>query len=150
MSLVKSAGYFLIHFLIAFLGAGVLVAFGWHLVRSLLSPVLPPDALRREEVLVLPFFPLQNISAFLLGVTLTRMRSEFAKATVARWIWIIPLIWLLFVIVVHQTPAGWSMFSLPFQLRIISVLPFMESVFYALGHRMGMRPSASAASPTSA
>jgi len=150
VSLVKSAGYFLIHFLIAFLGAAALVAFGWHFVHSLLSPVLPPDVLRREEGLVLPFFPLQSISAFLLGVTLARMRSEFAKAAVARWIWITPLIWLLFVTMVHQTPAGSSRFSLPFQLRIIAVLPFMETALYALGHRIGTQPSASAASPTSA
>jgi len=117
----------------------MLVAFSWHLLRSTASPVLPADFLRREEGLVLPFFPLQSIAAFFLGLKISRIRSDFGRTSAAHWIWIVPLAWVAVVILLHQRPAGVSRLSLPHHLRVISVLPFLTSACYAIGHAVGLR-----------
>ena len=137
MKVVKKAIYLVLHFLIAFIGVGVLVALGWYALRPFLVAVAPIDLFRREAPLVLPFFPLQSLSAFLLGLSVSRMRNGFAKSSAAHWIWVVPLFWLGLVTLMRHPQSVLESRSYEFRIRLIAVLPFLTSAFYSLGHALG-------------
>jgi hypothetical protein len=145
MSLGKAALYLALHFLIAFLAVGALVAFGWHALRPILLAIFPIEFFRREAPLILPLFPLQSVSAFTMGLSLGRRRSEFARATAANWIWVAPLLWLGVVMLIHHFHMPEDL-RLQFGIRLIAVLPFLTSASYSLGHALGTRGQRAAAS----
>jgi carbon starvation protein CstA len=88
---------------------------------------------KNDAGLVFPFFPFQCIVGVSVAMFLMS-RVTALRSYVACWIWILPGCWLTLLC----TTSGWNRLFLSSrpsdkQVQFVSTLPFLTSVFYALG-----------------
>jgi hypothetical protein len=147
LSLLKNVGIGLLHFVVATVAVSVGSAF----VFSFLKPVLHVFMLGRsansDAVLWCRFFPFQASVAFACSWHLARRGGGVGAARIVRLIWIVPSVWLLFLIAVwrDQSSLGesrwqhflWSRSAQALRIQIVSTLPLITTLAYALGNYCG-------------
>jgi hypothetical protein len=110
-------------------------------VKPLLLPILSAESLLHNYPLTAPFFPLQVTMAAVTGVAAIRTPNRFAQHRSAEWVWLLPAVWLVFMMLAY-TPAAenlwhhffWSHDYATRRLQIFSTLPALTSITYAATH----------------
>jgi hypothetical protein len=145
----RAATYFFGHLAISTLGVGMTAAILFYAFKPALSPFLSPFALKHNLPLMIPFFPIQSIVAFVVGFTIARKTGGFWSHGSARWVWIVPTLLLLFSLVSYQPNSVmmesrwrhffWSPLLESRRGQLDTTLLFLISIAYALGNLLALK-----------
>jgi hypothetical protein len=158
LSLLKSMGIGLLHFVVATVGVSVGSAFVFYSLKPLLYIFMSSRTANSDTVLWCRLFPFQALVAFACSWYLARRGGRVGAASMVRLLWIVPCLWLLLLIVVwnHQSLLDeswwqhffWSRSPEALRIQIVSTLPLITTLAYALGNYCGAsNPGKNLASP---
>jgi hypothetical protein len=149
LQFLRTVLFFLGHLAISTLAMGLTSAMLLYTFEPVLAPFLSPFALRHDLPLMLPFFPIQSIVAFVIGFMLARKKGEFWSHVTAQWVWIVPTLWLLFSLASYQSSSVmmesrwrhffWSPLLESRRAQRGTTLLFLMSITYALGNFLSRR-----------
>jgi hypothetical protein len=134
--------------IIATFGIPICVAISLYSWKGALSTVFPYANLRSHSELILPFFPLQSLAGFAMGMLIAVKGGTFGRNRVARLTWIPTVLWLALLMTAWRpsvlTEDRWTLFFLSrsrtgIRMQLLTTLPFLTSVAYSLGNCIGMR-----------
>ena len=147
LSAVKISGVGLLHFVLATVVVSVVSALVFDSLRPLLYVFISSRAPSTDTVLWCRFFPFQALVAFACSWYLARRGGRVGAARIVRLLWIIPCVWLLFLIVAWHPQSSlsgnlwqhffWSRSREALRIQIVSTLPFITTLAYALGNYCG-------------
>jgi hypothetical protein len=131
------------HLGISTLGVGMTSAMLFYSVKPIFAPWLSPFAFKHDLPLIFPLFPIQTTVAFVMGFLLARKQGGFSGHPSARWVWIVPALWLMFSIAAYRPdsvmmePRFRHFFWTPSldsrRNQLDTTFLFLTSVSYALG-----------------
>jgi hypothetical protein len=146
-SLLKGVGIGLLHFAVATVGVSVGSALVFYSLKPLLYVFMSNRTVNSDTVLWCRFFPFQALVAFACSWHLARRGGRAGATSIVRLLWIVPCVWLLFLIVVwhHQSLLResrwqhffWSRSTEALRIQMVSTLPLITTLAYALGNYCG-------------
>lgn len=149
LSQLKNVGIGLLHFVVATVGVSVGSALAFYSLKPLLLLFMSSRTANSDTVLWCRFFPFQASVAFACSWQLARRGGSVGTARMVRLFWIVPCVWLLFLIAVwrDQSFLGesrwqhflWSRSTEALRIQIVSTLPLITTLAYALGNYCGGR-----------
>ncbi len=144
---LKNVWIGLLHFVVATVGVNVGSALVFYSLTPLLHVFMSSGTVNSDTVLWCRFFPFQALVAFASSWHLARKGGRVGAANIVRLLWIVPSVWLLFLIVIwhQQSSLGesrWQHFLLSrspeaLRIQIVSTLPLITTLAYALGNYCG-------------
>jgi len=149
VSRLGKLGIWLLQLLVATLAVPVATALLYYSFKPVLLIFTSDSFVRTDAILSLRLFPFQAMVAFGCAWRLARNDENLGADPVTRFVWIAPLIWWLFLIAVrqHQLVPGetrwqhflWSRSADALRIQIISTMPLITALAYALGNYWGNR-----------
>jgi hypothetical protein len=137
------------HILVATVGVAVSCAFCYFLLKPVLFLFISRTSLALNLPLRLPLFPLQSAFGFAVGYIWASKPNAFGQDKSARYVWIIPTIWFVLVFITwpHASVLTgnrrdyffWSNLPEAKTLQLVTTLPLLTSLAYALGSYIGVR-----------
>jgi hypothetical protein len=147
---IKRVAIALGHLAMATMGVAVTTVSAFFLLKPILLPFVSRTSLDLNLPLRLPLFPLQAVLGFVVGYVWASKQNAFGQDKSARYVWIIPTVWfmLFFISWPHASVLAesrwdhflWSNAPDSKQLQLVTTLPFLSSITYALGSRCAARP----------
>jgi hypothetical protein len=139
---LRDIGSFLFHLLIATLGVIFLSTLMFYATKPLLALLHVHQLIDHDVGLTIPFFPYQCIVGLCMGFWISK-RFESARKCVVRWVWLVPGTWFMLLCAGSSSPCWqhlvWSMAPWDKRIQLISTLPFLTSLCYALGNLLGIK-----------
>jgi hypothetical protein len=149
LRIFRAAIFFFGHLTISTLGVGMTAAMLFYAFKPVLSPFLSPFSLRHNLPLMIPFFPIQSIVAFVVGFAIARKKGEFWGHGSAQWVWILPTFLLVLSLASYQpssvmTESRWHHFFCSPLLesrrqQLDSTLLFLTSIAHAVGNLLARK-----------
>lgn len=138
---------FVVHLVTGAWGIGVISAMSFYSVKPILGFFFRQSVLQRDAILLIHFFPIQCCTALITGFVLFLRGGSIFRNRVGTWVWLFPALWFLLNIMAweSQGPTNshwWYYFFLSSQplaqrRQLITTLPLLTSVLYAVGLQIG-------------
>lgn len=150
---IKRAAFAMGHLTIATVGVPISTAIVFFSVKPILAFFVSPLTLAMNLPLRLGLFPLQTAFGLAVGYLVARRQNTFGRDKSAYWVWVIPGIWFLLFFLSWSQPSilaegrldrfFWSSSPESKTRQIVTTLPLLTSISYALGVLVGTRRSSS-------
>jgi hypothetical protein len=137
----------LLHLVIACVAVPLLAVACVFSFRSIVSVFISQRTLDPHTALTLPLFPLQSTTGFLTALSLARGGGRFGQNRAARFVWVIPVLWFLLFFLAWSPNSVlaegrwnhflWSSMRSSKNEQLVTTLPLLTSIAYALGSHLG-------------
>lgn len=141
---LRNISFFLLNLLSSTIGMIFCSTLMFYAIKPVLTRLHLDVLVNHDFGLVLPLFPYQCMVAFCVGFWITR-KFEFARTIAVRWVWVIPAIWFVLLCAGSSSSCWqhfvWSMDPRDKRVQLLSTLPFLTSMCYALGNLLAIKTS---------
>jgi len=146
---IKRVAFAFGHLVVATAGVAISTAICFFLFKPIFSLFVSRTSSALNLALRFQLFPLQTAFGFVAGYASSLKQNAFAQDRSARYVWIIPTVWFM-LFFLSWSPASillesrwdhffWSDLPESKRLQLVTTLPFLTSVAYALGSYAGIR-----------